>query len=285
MTENSTQEIEQKYRERIASDRRIKLYAKERMALIADFIALLGALDDESDIQQACNDAIAFLRQGYKDTSIGGDLLPKYREAIEEAIANGNLPQWECEYTHTNPLGEISQRTADHPALKYLRFSVEEYGAIRERAEPTPEKLERISDLKRQIATLKAQRDEARSQLAEARAELSDLQHRVSVATEKLLSRKESKRMRPAERCPLIFQALCHYNSHRDDERIAINQSLLERYFGIHRNVARQFIIENRKAIAKHHKAMGIENPRSQNRGKDLSYFQKFVRGYLESSA
>ncbi|ACB54557.1 unknown [Crocosphaera subtropica ATCC 51142] len=128
------QEILVDYRDRIQACKRTKLTSHERQTLINWFIESLKAIDNEADIQALCEAEIALLEEGYPKSTIGSDILAKYRHAIEQAINDGDLPLTDHNshrYTyHKHNTGEQAE-AHEHYALTYLKYDPQTYKALR----------------------------------------------------------------------------------------------------------------------------------------------------------
>jgi hypothetical protein len=70
-----------RFRSRIAEQRRSKLGASERELLIQCFIVHLKSLDDPAAIESLCSSAISLLEEGYQQSTVAFDYLPKYCKA------------------------------------------------------------------------------------------------------------------------------------------------------------------------------------------------------------
>lgn len=83
-----------------------------------------------------------------------------------------------------------------------------------------------------------------------------------------------------AARALRIFQAIQDWNTapgREQRERWAVTPGLLEEGFGINRAAAKQFEQSHRSDIDQHHQAVGIANPKSHNRGKDVTELRAFA--------
>lgn len=128
------QDILVDYRDRIQAGKRTKLTSDERQTLINWFIESLKAIDNEADIQALCKAEIALLEEGYPKSTIGSDILAKYRHAINMAINDGDLPLTDKNshrYTyHKHNTGEQAE-AHEHYALTYLKYDQQTYKALR----------------------------------------------------------------------------------------------------------------------------------------------------------
>ena len=128
------QDILVDYRHRIQAGKRTKLTSDERQTLINCFIETLKEIDNEADIQALCKAEIALLEEGYPKSTIGSDILAKYRHAIEQTINDGYLPLTDHNshhYTyHKHDTGEPSE-AHEHYALTYLKYDPQTYKALR----------------------------------------------------------------------------------------------------------------------------------------------------------
>ncbi len=122
--------ILERYRERIALGRRIKLYSGEFDALVEDFIQQLARAHTREQIQQICADEIALLEEGYKQATLASDYIPKYRKAIEQAIADGVLKTSQDmahHFTHWQRVTGIQEHRSEHWALTFFKYDREVY--------------------------------------------------------------------------------------------------------------------------------------------------------------
>jgi hypothetical protein len=301
--EISTEQIIDRYYQRIQNGDRQKLTASELAAVINEFVRTLALLGEPEEIQLACNEEIDFLRDGYKPSTLGGSILPRYRKAIVEAIAAKRLnPKLTITYPHQQVNTGIVEERTEHYALYYLRLSQDEYAAIREPVPPRPHQLPTEPDIDGAIAEPQptespqqsAKLDELRSRLTDAQHQLEAANQRIEELESKLLAIRsaiqspttkpdEPKRLTAIQRAEQIFDAIQNYNFYREGKKVAITSGLLERTFGIHRQAAAQFLLENNARVGAHHAAMGITNPRGKNRGLDPAFLKKFVEAYIEA--
>ena len=122
--------IIERYRERIALGRRTKLFSGEFEALVADFIRRLAQAHSRDDIQQLCTAEIALLEEGYKQVTLASDYIPKYRKAIEQAIADGLIIPTQAtahDYTHQQRMTGIQEYRSEHWALIFFKYDREVY--------------------------------------------------------------------------------------------------------------------------------------------------------------
>ena len=81
-------------------------------------------------------------------------------------------------------------------------------------------------------------------------------------------------------RAQKIFNALQGWNAQHPEQTVALSPGLLETQFRIHRKAAKQFCEVFRNDIDNHHRAVGVEQPMSHNRGKSLEVFKAFVQTF-----
>ncbi|EAZ90103.1 protelomerase family protein [Crocosphaera chwakensis] len=128
------QDILADYRDRIQAGKRTKLTSDERQTLIYWFLESLKGTNNEADIQALCKAEIALLEEGYPKSTIGSDILAKYRHAIEQAVNDGDLPLTDNNshrYTyHKHDTGKQAE-THEHYALTYLKYDQQTYKALR----------------------------------------------------------------------------------------------------------------------------------------------------------
>lgn len=84
------------------------------------------------------------------------------------------------------------------------------------------------------------------------------------------------------DRAQQIFHAIVQWNQAHPDEPYAITTGLLEKTFGINRKAANEFTSEYAEAIQQHHEAIGVQNERFHNRGKNLELIKAFVDKHNE---
>jgi Telomere resolvase len=89
---NTRDDIIDRYRQRISSEKRTKLQKDELIDLINGFIEALTTLTPKAKIKALCKAEIALLEEGYPEATIGKVYLPIYRNAIREAIEDHLLP-------------------------------------------------------------------------------------------------------------------------------------------------------------------------------------------------
>ena len=119
-----------RFRERIALGKRTKLSSEEFEALIADFIQRLTKVHTPEEIQQLCTTEIELLEEGYKQATLASDYIPKYRKAIEEAIADGTLPtspDTTHDFTHEQRVTGIQDPRSEHWALTFFKYDKQIY--------------------------------------------------------------------------------------------------------------------------------------------------------------
>ncbi len=133
-------EVIARYRDRLAADKRVKLYKTELEQLIQDFLTRLEALEDEQVIRELCQAEIALLEEGYKLSTVAFDYLPKYRKALEEAIASERIlvtASNSHRYVHTQRATGITEERFEHYALTYLKYDEATYEALDSRSQET----------------------------------------------------------------------------------------------------------------------------------------------------
>ncbi len=133
-------EIVNRFRERIGQGKRNKLGSNELGQLIQYFIAALQELDTQAQIKVLCASEIALLEEGYKQNTVAFDYLPKYRKAIESAIADGTLPTTpdnSHRYLHTQRVTGIESERSEHYALTYLKYDTQTYESLDSRSQQT----------------------------------------------------------------------------------------------------------------------------------------------------
>jgi hypothetical protein len=126
-------ELVARYRSRIAEQRRNKLGTSERELLIHFFIDRLKSLDDPAAIEVLCSSEISLLEEGYQQSTIAFDYLPKYRKAIEQAISDGTIPLSEnnCHrYRRQQRVTGIAEECFEHYALTYLKYDENTYESL-----------------------------------------------------------------------------------------------------------------------------------------------------------
>lgn len=84
------------------------------------------------------------------------------------------------------------------------------------------------------------------------------------------------------DRAQQIFHAIVQWNQAHPDEPYAITTGLLEKTFGINRKAGNEFTEEYAEAIQQHHEAIGVQNERFHNRGKNLELIKAFVDKHNE---
>jgi hypothetical protein len=128
------EEIILSFRERIALGKRLKLYKSELDTLIQAFIAQLKGLSTPDEIQALCRAEIALLEEGYERLTLASDYIPRYRKAIEDAIAEGRLSDVDThQYVHRQRVTGIAETRQEHWALTFFKYSPEEYEALDQR--------------------------------------------------------------------------------------------------------------------------------------------------------
>ena len=128
----SRDQIIDRYQERIAANKGRKLTSQERDRLIELFIERLQAVQDPDAISALCKAEIALLEQGYPQSSVSKNWLPKYRHAIQAAIRSGKLPLIDDQTCHRLPYEKMGVRyeARQHYALTHLKYDQETYARI-----------------------------------------------------------------------------------------------------------------------------------------------------------
>jgi hypothetical protein len=129
----SREEIVSRYRERIREGKRGKLGKTELEQLILHLIESLKTLAGQAQIKAICDGEISLLEEGYKTSTVAFDYLPKYRKAIEQAIAEGLIPLNEensHRYVHSQRITGIEEERFEHYALSYLKYDEATYEGL-----------------------------------------------------------------------------------------------------------------------------------------------------------
>lgn len=129
----SREEIVCRYRERISEGKRSKLGKSDLEQLILHFIDRLKAVTERTQIQALCEEEISLLEEGYKTSTVAFDYLPKYRKALEEAIAGGAIPLNEensHRYVHSQRVTGIEEERFEHYAMTYLKYDTATYEGL-----------------------------------------------------------------------------------------------------------------------------------------------------------
>jgi hypothetical protein len=128
------EEIILSFRERIALGKRLKLYKSELDTLIQTFIERLKGLSTPDEIQILCQAEIALLEEGYERLTLASDYIPRYRKAIEDAIAEGRLSDVNThQYVRWQRVTGLAETRQEHWALTCFKYSPEEYEALDQR--------------------------------------------------------------------------------------------------------------------------------------------------------
>ena len=136
-------EIINRFRSRIAQSKRTKLTAYELGQLILHFIDRLQPLNSAALIQALCDFEIALLEEGYPQSTLGSDYIPKYRKAIETAIESGKIPTSKNNshrYVHTQRVTGLEEERFEHYALTYLKYDKDVYESLARRSADTNQK-------------------------------------------------------------------------------------------------------------------------------------------------
>jgi hypothetical protein len=129
-------DILDRFRDRIAANRRSKLSREEFVGLVDSFIEQLRELASPEAIQTLCRQEIQLLEEGYSKLTLASDYIPKYRQAIEAAVAAGQLqltPENSHSYIHHQRLSGTAEARYEHWALTYFKYTPEEYEALDQR--------------------------------------------------------------------------------------------------------------------------------------------------------
>ena len=148
MNRPSRSQIIQRFQQQISDGKRHKLSRDDLNNLIDYFIQDLKSLTTEPAIRQRCQEEISLLEQGYSLTTLAGDYIPRYREAIATALETKEIPNvgHTYEYTEVNT-GKPNQRT-EHYALTYLKYDRHTYTQIRkESVERNAERMDNLRTL------------------------------------------------------------------------------------------------------------------------------------------
>ncbi|WP_013335026.1 protelomerase family protein [Gloeothece verrucosa] len=132
------EEIIARYRSRIVASKRSKLSKGELEQLILHFIEGLKTLCEPSVIKLLCDAEIALLQEGYAQSTVAFDYLPKYRKAIENAIASKIIPITATNshhYIHTQRVTGIEEERSEHYALTYLKYDEATYESLDSRSQ------------------------------------------------------------------------------------------------------------------------------------------------------
>ena len=126
----SRRTIIEQYRERIAQGRRIKLFGDEFEELMAEFIKHLAAARSKKQIEQLCGAEIKLLEEGYKRQTLAGDYFPRYRKAIEQAIADGVIKLTRNNshsFAHQQRVTGKVEHRQEHWSLTLFKYDKETY--------------------------------------------------------------------------------------------------------------------------------------------------------------
>ncbi len=136
-------QIIKRFRDRITQDKRTKLYKLELEQLILYFVERLQPLKSAALIRALCEAEIALLEEGYPKSTLASDYIPKYRKAIESAIAEGKIPTSKNNshrYIHTQRVTGLEQERFEHYALTYLKYDKDVYESLARRSADTNQK-------------------------------------------------------------------------------------------------------------------------------------------------
>jgi hypothetical protein len=118
---------------------------------------------------------------------------------------------------------------------------------------------------------------ERREVMSEVTQELEPL----ATTAPKVVRATLPKERKAFNRAKAVFDALQRWNTAHPHDTFALTTALLEQGFGINRKAAKEFIDECSEQIAAHHAAIGVENDRTHNRGKDFNALKAFVENDL----
>lgn len=133
-------DVIERFRERIALGKRIRLYKEEFETLVAGFIQQLSLIEEPEAIRQLCQNEIALLEEGYPQLTLASDYIPRYRKAIEAAIATQQLPQSNHQYLHHQRVTGLPQQRHEHWALTFFKYSQDQYEDLDRRQAKTNRK-------------------------------------------------------------------------------------------------------------------------------------------------
>ncbi len=136
----SRSDIITRFRDRIALGKRTRLYKEEFETLVEGFIQRLNQLDQADSIQKLCRAEIELLEEGYPQLTLASDYIPRYRKAIEAAIATGKLTPSPHQYLHHQRLTGLPQRRTEHWALTFFKYSQDQYEQLDHRQARTNRK-------------------------------------------------------------------------------------------------------------------------------------------------
>ena len=134
------EEIIARFRDRINAGKRSKLGKTELEQLILHFIERLKNLDEASAIKTLCDAEIALLEEGYAQSTLASDYIPKYRKAIEAAIDSEEIALTAANshrYLHVQRVTGIEEERFEHYALTYFKYDEATYEALDSRSQQT----------------------------------------------------------------------------------------------------------------------------------------------------
>jgi len=97
-------------------------------------------LDSAREIQFLCEAEIRLLEEGYPQSTLASDYIPKYRKAIETAIADRRIPitpNNSHHYIHTQRVTGVEENRFEHYALSYFKYDREVYESLDKRSANT----------------------------------------------------------------------------------------------------------------------------------------------------
>ncbi len=116
-------EIVADFRARIQQHKRSKLSKAQLEELIDLFITHLESLTESDAIQQLCQAEISLLEEGYPPASVAKNYLPKYRQAIANAITEKRISLSDHNSHQYNYFKDGEEHTTtEHWALTYLKY-------------------------------------------------------------------------------------------------------------------------------------------------------------------
>jgi hypothetical protein len=131
MTSTSRDQIVETFRQRIRSGKSHKLSFNARMALVDFFIDDLKSLTSNQAIQARCQAEIQLLEEGYPQRTLASDYIPVYRNAIADAVQQGDLPIPPGSRPSSEVDGQTGSAEPQHPALLFLKYDPETYNQLR----------------------------------------------------------------------------------------------------------------------------------------------------------
>ena len=133
-------EIIARFRDRIAYKKRTKLTKDELGQLILHFIDQLQSINSAAKIRARCEAEIALLEEGYPQSTLASDYIPKYRKAIKSAIAEGKIPtnkRNSHHVAHIQRVTGVEEERFEHYALTYFKYDKDVYESLDSRSADT----------------------------------------------------------------------------------------------------------------------------------------------------